>query len=253
MKKIFFVILIFFLSACNNGERKLKYYFFTYLDKTPEHINIQGDIIQGRETGEWSFLLDDSKTSIQGQFKNGLKTGIWKYNINSTRHEVLWDIYNNPLKKIEINYPNNWVVSKDSNYKFFASIPTENNYVINQYFVLLSQHADSVGLSSLEYKNRLVDQLHQNDKILSHFDFQISNSNRVSYFLKYELIRNGNKLILYDFIGELNKTIIDFAYLTQNENNEIKDEIFFGIISGCYWDNERVLDPFKETTIKRID
>lgn len=69
MRKIFFAILVFFLYACNNREQRIKYYFFTHLDKMLVFNNIQGSIAQGRETGDWSFLYDDSKISIQGHLE----------------------------------------------------------------------------------------------------------------------------------------------------------------------------------------
>lgn len=183
-----------------------------------------------------------------------MKIGIWKYNLINTKHEVLWDTYNNPLKKILINYPHNWVIFKKRIIMIsLLLIPSNSNNASNQYFVIIAQHVDSMSLSTKEYKNKLVEMLNRKDKIVSHVVFQISNSNRVGYFLRYEIIRNGNNMILYDYIGEVNKRLMDFAFLTQNENNEIKDEVFFGLISGCYFDNERVLDPFKETTVKKID
>lgn len=247
-------LFLFVLFAISCKESKQKYFYFNFTDKTLKDIIVTGDVKKEKENGLWAiYNVEDTALLTQGNYLNGLKNGLWIYKLsNNNTDTVLWKSYEDKHKRLLLNLPNDWDVITYDNFFFVATFKSNSPISKTKYFAILRQDIDSVVLSLEGYYKKSITELTNRYEVTTQEHFLIKSGNEVSYFSIYSVVKEGEPILLLNFLTKVDNQIFDFAYSSLQDKEKLKKSVFSDIFQGCYINNVRILNPFKNITVTSI-
>lgn len=247
--KIIYIISITLLVISCRKEPVRYYHILNGNDTT----YIKGNVKNNMEEGEWSIASKKGKLLANGLYNNGLKEGRWQYNMQDSLIHINWKIYVNKEKQIRLNIPVNWIVIEHKDVLFQATFNTTSKNIKTKYLLIgTSKISDSISSlkSYFDLSQRVVN---SRIKVIDRQSFLVYNGENQFYLSRYIYPRDGEELIVFNFIGLINNEIVDIAYSSLNEEQEYKKLLFFELLIGCYYSNNRVLNPLNTIYFEKIE
>jgi hypothetical protein len=198
-------------------------------------IKMQSDTIpasfrEAIENGQHTLKDVDGKIISAGEFSSGFRVGPWMYHpTDSTAVEINWSLYANDTSGVKINFPTAWLPIEHSDRPFQASYPLRREEKSGgKYFIILSYDKDSVGADLHEYQRFYNSEMFAKDSVKEYAKFILETlSGRVFYFLRYQVRREEEEILILCLLGEYEDTIYDITYSSLVENSEEKHLVFF--------------------------
>jgi len=235
-----FLSIILFVS-CSNQD--IKYHYVVSGDSDIDRTIIDGKTKNQKEVGEWSIATPNGKLLANGLFDEGVKVGKWLYHLNDKDLYIDWKKYSND-KGVTANLPSNWTVLESDDDLLQATFKTFSKNKGNKYFIFGSYDATRLGLTMDEYNSASKENMHKKLIVKQQDDLILYNGNNKYYFTRYILTNNGENLVVFNLIGMVGENIIDIGFSSLDENRDYKHLLFFEIMSGLYYYECRLVDPF---------
>lgn len=246
-KAIYLFIISFLVFSCK--KEPINYY---HILNGKDTTIIDGNVKNNMEEGRWSIASKNGRLLADGFFKQGLKEGIWQYNLQDSMVSIRWKAYENKAKNIRINIPDNWVVIEHKNVLFQATFNSSSKNVKTKYLIIGTSNISDTISSVKNYFDLSQQVLNSKTKITDGQSFNVNNVGNQSYLSRYIFSRDGEELLVFNFIGLINNEIIDIAYCSLNEDQEYKKLLFFELLIGCYYSNNRILNPLNSLYFEKI-
>jgi len=240
--RFLFILCIPFFYCCKEN----KFYYHHILNDKYTTI-IEGEIKRGLENGYWTISTADGNKLGEGCFNNGIKTGKWIYNYKDSLFSVEWRSYSN--EALRINIPEPWIVIEHEDELFQATFDTKSNIKSNKYLIIGCYNSDSIGIELDEYFMLSKRNLAENSEIIKSQNFIIKNGEDQYFFSIYHLHKNSEEILVFNFIRGYDNFIIDIGYSSLDTNVKSKVILFYDVLCGCFYNDVRIIDPFKEINI----
>jgi hypothetical protein len=243
-----FVVLILyaFLTSCNS---ELPDYY--HIVNENEATLIEGETRDYLENGFWSIATDKGELKAYGEFENGMKKDVWNYSYKDTSFKVNWKIYS-LNDDFQINIPKNWDIIKNNIDLFQSTFPTKSDNKLNKYYIIGATDSAKLGLSQLDYLKLTLEDIYKSTQVFDVHLFILRNGESEYYFSRFQYKKQGENLLVYSFIGIIQGELIDIGYSSLNEMKDSKELIFFETLVGCYYKNNRIVNPFKPIVFREI-
>ena len=201
------------------------------------------------EGGDFLRTTYEGDTLMIGKYQHGFKIGIWEYHPTDTQTLYIdWDKYRTDDFSFEINYPKEWELIPSKTRPFQATFPTKSEMKDDKYFVILSHKKAEIDMSLKDYWNHSNHQIHTGDSVSSHLLIKFSREDGDYYFSTYTIVRNGEEMFIFSFLGETDSMIYDVSYVSLKEDITKKYTIFLDMIRSLRLENERFFTPYGQST-----
>ena len=248
---VLLIIPILIISCQRNHENVNFYNFYYFSDTIYNHIDVKGQLEDGLEFGEFRFS-SSNKLLSKGNFNKGLKEGDWLYFLDK-EHKVNWCAYTNEMKRLKINYPKKWEILENPQCELLIDTKSDSENKKNKFFVLLKYAVDSINVKPYDYLQDYYLELGEKYSIEDAISYQISSSENYYYYSEFNVVSEGEVMMLLNLVVEYQGNLLDFTYSSSIEDAEIKKVIFFDILGGCFMDNYRIFNPLTPKSSEMLE
>jgi hypothetical protein len=205
----------------------------------------QGCIVNNLEQGEWSFFNIENQLTEKGSYENGLRVGRWYYPQNKSDSIIEWKKYDKVNLKLTFNIPALLEVAEDSsNYIKFSNKDTSKLFNV----VLSVNELAKSEKKIEEYYQQGEEEILANDWTFTSERNKITTKSRIIYFNDYSISqKNGNRFRVLNIYGMIDsKNIFEISCRFNKEIEGSARLVFFSLLTNCFYDMGRFINPFEE-------
>jgi 3-methyladenine DNA glycosylase AlkC len=212
---------------------------------------VDGRLKDSLESGNWAFYDQKKVLLSKGNYNNGLKEGDWFYLVDSAEVNLSWSTFLNDTVKFAINYPSKWNIITDKKYLFRATF-NDVDTSKGKYLLVSEITNDTTVIRSDEYSKQVISLVNKHFTVHNQTRLVIKNDNRKIYFNKLDIIRNSKNFAMYEACIDINNTLYDFIYST-DDLTDLPGIIFFNVLQGCFINNTRVINPLYPYIFEKLE
>ncbi|HEY5747783.1 MAG TPA: hypothetical protein VIU12_17035 [Chryseolinea sp.] len=199
------------------------------------------------ENGRISIRSKSGNLVEVGRFDEGFKVGKWRYYpVGSRKEEFDWAVYRDTVKHIAINYPSDWEVKTGDNAKqlFYATFEPRSPFTHDKLFGVLAQNKDA-GVTLEDYWLYYCSVAFKED-VQEYASYKIkTESGKEFYLVRFIIKRNGEEVLQFGFVGEMDGKFYEILYSSLNEEYKRKHILFFDAIRSMTVGDARFFSPLE--------
>ncbi len=234
------ISLVLLQYNCTNQDCSLRKFGFANQD-----YNAQGCIVNGIEQGEWSFFNFSNQLTEKGIFENGLRVGKWYYPQNKSDSIIEWKRFERANLKLTFNIPVLLEVVEDS----LDYIKFSNKDTSKLFNIVLSVNEIAKSEKKIEeYYKQGEEEILVNDWTFVSKRNKIVTKSRILYFNDYSISpKEGTNFKVLNIYGMIdNKNIFEISCRFNEEIEGSARLIFFSLLTNCFNNGKRVVNPFED-------
>jgi hypothetical protein len=238
MKTKFFFILVFcaIIVSCSTKNSNIKYYYLTDVPNPKIEISLFDSLEDGL------FKVSSNKESIvMGEFEKGRKVGVWFYNKGVQHDKIMWKDYQCDDGVVSLQYPDSWLSIPFNGLTFQATFDTIPHIDSNYYFRIIRNKITG-GVTIFDYSKLLVNDISSNRKIISIQRSLVKNETKEFVYSYIKAIKRSDTLLIMSFVTIIGREYFDVLYSTNNDNADIKEQLFYDVISSIKFNNRKVIN-----------
>jgi len=229
-----YIILLLLINGCASVNKN-----------SNENIQKIDDIINGSRT-----IINEKTNVIQsGNYKNGFKEGIWLYEIDSSKFEVEWNVYQKD-KLLLVNKPNNWdVVDLDiTAFSAKGRIKNDTSQVIIVHNINLENDPNLLN----DYRRKMSLEFAENYDLLEENQKCFRNNEKTFLISQFHFLNDNEMYHCYNLLNEENHILTEVTYFFKSEEWKIHYNIFLDFVNGIRYSNN-FLTNHKEAEFSPLD
>lgn len=237
MKKIIYILIFYvFMTACHKNSSPIKYYYLIDISNPKIEINLFDSL----ENGLFKVNIGQ-KNIILGEFDKGEKTGIWYYSIGNQHEKVRWENYQCEDGITSLQYPDSWLSIPSAGLTFQATFDTIPHINSNYCFRIIRNKIIG-GVNIVDYSKLLINDISSNGRTFNIQQSLVKTGNKEFVYSYLKSIRKNDTLLIMDYVAIIDQKYFDILYTTNNKNMEVKEQIFYDIISSIKIDNKKIIN-----------
>lgn len=228
--------------ACNSADQNCSSILFRFDN---QKYQAKGCADNNLEKGEWSFYNAKNKLIEKGNYENGIRVGKWLYPENKSDSIIVWKKYEKQNLKLLFNIPVLLEVVEDT----LEYIKFSNKDSSKLFNVVLSVHELEESKKQIEnYYKQGEEEITANGWSFAYKRNEVIAGERTLYFNDYIItISESNKFkVLNAYSLMKDKKLFEISCRFSENIESSARIIFFSLLSNCFYNTERFIDPLEE-------
>ncbi len=245
--KIFFMLVFcVIIVSCNKKNSNIKYYYLTDVSNPKIKISVFDSLENG-----FFRVNSDEESVVIGEFEKGEKVGVWFYNKGNQHDKIRWDNYQCEDGIVSLQYPDNWLSIPSNGLTFQATFDT-TPHINNNYYFRIIRNKIIGGVNIVDYSRLLIDDISSNSKIIRIQQSLLKNGNKEFVYSNLKTIKGSDTLLIMSYVTIIGQKYFDVLYSTKNNNTDIKEQMFYDIISSIKFGNQRIINNLSPIKVSKL-